>query len=152
MSFTIEWTSQDTVFDTWGVEATPAASDLNLGAIYASRQISWEDFLNQVGLAVGIAGASPSYKELIAALILLSMNAPKAKKITDQLTQALQDSFKITEDGYYAVDVSKLQKLAEPKEVEKVLDWFGHHEIGDLSEDKKTLVLRSHTVKALKIF
>lgn len=152
MSFTIEWTSQETVFDTWGGETTPAASDLNLGAIYASRQISWEDFLNQVGLAVGLASASPSYKELIAALVLLSMNAPKAKKITNQMTQALQDSFKINDDGYYAVDIAKLQELAKPKEVEKVLDWFKRHEIGDLSEDEKRLVLRSHTVKALKIF
>lgn len=151
MSFTIVWTAQDTVFDTWGVEANAQASDLNLGAIYASRQISWEDFLNQIGLAVGLASASPSYKELIAALVLLSMNAPKAKKITDQMTQALQDSFKISEDGYYTVDISKLHALAKPKEVENVLDWFERHEIGNLSDDKKTLVLRTHTVKALKI-
>ena len=153
MSYTIIWESKDSIFDNWGEEVDETtAANLNLGILYSQRKISWNDFLNQIGTAIGIATASPVLKKLIGALIIISMNAPKAKKITNEMVDTLRSAIKVNAELDYYVDIEDMERFGNSDEVKKVIQWFEKHKIGNLEENSKHLKLQSHVVHSMRIF
>jgi len=152
VNHTIIWQASNNVFDSWGEEVDEkTALNLNLGMLYSQRKISWNDFLGQLGTAIGIASASPIFKELVASLILISMNAPKAKKTTDEMVDTVQRSLKVNSDLEYFIDLEDLEEHGNKNEVSRVIDWFNENKIGSLNEDTNHLELRSHIVRAMRI-
>ena len=152
----IFWSDENPVFNTWGTDGSDyqivEEPNLNLGIFIKYRSLKWIDFVAQVANAVSITSNFPKYKELIALIILISMNKIKAKLISSKMENDLINLIKTGENGQHYVEIKSLEEIAaDHEELKKTTDWLTKSDIGQVDEKMKIIYINNYTVKSLII-
>jgi hypothetical protein len=151
-NYVIAWEGSHALLSKWGQLNETRIPTLDISALVAARKASWESFVRDGELALEIAdNVCSDYKYIIAGGILLAMNAPKAKFITDELGYEIKKFYEKNENGKTLIRIGAIPTgqgiTLELKE--KTIKWFVDNGIGERVGDD--IILNEYIVHSMVI-